>query len=157
MSWWTPPTPTRRRSPKTSGRRPGGGPACLRLLRRSEGEDLCCKVKDMAAAAEQLTRMPGNVLLTTGSKELHHFAVPGLVERCWPRVLPMLASLARCLDLGFPPAHILCMQGPFSRELNAALLRQYDIRVLVTKDTGGYGGFQAKAEAAGRQGAPCWW
>lgn len=128
------------------------GLPCLRLLRRSEGEDLCCKVKDMAAAAEQLTRMPGNVLLTTGSKELHHFAVPGLVERCWPRVLPMLDSLARCLDLGFPPAHILCMQGPFSRELNAALLRQYDIRVLVTKDTGGYGGFQAKAEAARETG-----
>ena len=27
--------------------------------------------------------MPGHVLLTTGSKELHHFARPGLAERCY--------------------------------------------------------------------------
>ena len=87
-----------------------------------------------------LQSLPGNVLLTTGSKELHHFAVPGLIDRCCPRVLPMLDSLQRCLSLGFPPAHILCMQGPFSRELNAAILRQYDIKTLVTKDTGTYGG-----------------
>ena len=128
------------------------GLPCLRLLRRSEGEDLCCKVKDMAAAAEQLTRMPGNVLLTTGSKELHHFARPGLAERCYPRVLPMADSLERCLTLGFPPKNIICMQGPFSRELNVALLRQYHIQTLVTKDTGGYGGFREKAEAAREAG-----
>ena len=120
----------------------------LRLLRQSDGEDGCHKAGDMAAAASMLRSLPGNVLLTTGSKELHHFAVPGLVERCYPRVLPMPDSLQRCIDLGFPPAHILCMQGPFSRELNAALLRQYHIRTLVTKDTGSYGGFRAKADAA---------
>lgn len=124
----------------------------LRLLRQSDGEDNCHKAGDMAGAAYMLQHLPGNVLLTTGSKELHHFAVPGLLERCYPRVLPMVDSLQRCLDLGFPPAHILCMQGPFSRELNAALLRQYDIKTLVTKDTGTYGGFRAKADAAGDAG-----
>lgn len=44
------------------------------------------------------------------------------------------------------------MQGPFSRELNVALLRQYRIKTLVTKDTGGYGGFREKAEAAKEAG-----
>lgn len=124
------------------------GRPCLRLLRQSDGEDACHKAGDMATAAHMLQSLPGNVLLTTGSKELHHFAVPGLIDRCCPRVLPMLDSLQRCLSLGFPPAHILCMQGPFSRELNAAILRQYDIKTLVTKDTGTYGGFRAKADAA---------
>lgn len=120
----------------------------LRLLRQSDGEDSCHKTDSMAGAACMLQSLPGNVLLTTGSKELHHFAVPGLIDRCYPRVLPMPDSLQRCLDLGFPPAHILCMQGPFSRELNAALLRQYHIKTLVTKDTGTYGGFREKADAA---------
>lgn len=36
------------------------------------------------------------------------------------------------------------MQGPFSKALNVALLRQYRIKTLVTKDTGGYGGFREK-------------
>ena len=124
----------------------------LRLVRQSDGEDLCHKAGDMATAAYMLERLPGNVLLTTGSKELDAFAKPGLAERCYPRVLPMIDSLSRCLELGFPPKNIICMQGPFSRELNVALLKQYDIRILVTKDTGGYGGFREKAEAAREAG-----
>ena len=124
----------------------------LRLLRQSGGEDGCHKAASLAEAAELLTGLPGNVLLTTGSKELDCFAVPGLEERCFPRVLPMVDSLERCLALGFPPRNILCMQGPFSKELNAALIRQYDIRTLVTKDTGGAGGFAEKAQAAAETG-----
>ena len=124
----------------------------LRLVRQSGGGDGCLRAADMAGAAALLRELPGSVLLTTGSKELHHFAVPGLAERCFPRVLPMVDSLERCLALGFPPRNILCMQGPFSKELNAALIRQYDIRTLVTKDTGGAGGFPEKAQAAAETG-----
>ena len=124
----------------------------LRLLRQSDGEDLCHKADSMATAAKMLLRLPGNVLLTTGSKELHHFALPGLRERCYPRVLPMADSLERCLSLGFPPKNVICMQGPFSKELNVALLHQYAIKTMVTKDTGGYGGFREKAEAAKEAG-----
>ncbi len=40
------------------------------------------------------------------------------------------------------------MQGPFSRELNEALLRQLSIRWLVTKESGPSGGFEQKVEAA---------
>ena len=128
------------------------GLPCLRLLRQSDREDQCYKADTMAAAAELLRQLPGNVLLTTGSKELHSFAVPGLVERCCPRVLPMADSLERCLSLGFLPKNIICMQGPFTKEMNAATLRQYHIATLVTKDTGGYGGFREKAEAAREMG-----
>ena len=125
----------------------------LRLVRVSDGEDGCLRARTMAEAAELLAGLPGNILLTTGSKELSAFAKPGLVERCCPRVLPMADSLVRCLELGFPPKHIICMQGPFSKELNVALLKQYNAKILVTKDTGGYGGFREKAEAAREAGA----
>ena len=124
----------------------------LRLVRQSGGGDGTLRAPDMAGAAALLRELPGSVLLTTGSKELHHFAVPGLAERCYPRVLPMLDSLERCLTLGFPPKNIICMQGPFSKALNVALLRQYRIKTLVTKDTGGCGGFREKAEAAQEAG-----
>ena len=112
----------------------------LRLVRVSDGEDGCLRARTMAEAAELLAGLPGNILLTTGSKDC-------------PRVLPMADSLDRCLKLGFPPKNIICMQGPFSKELNVALLRQYNARILVTKDTGGYGGFREKAEAAHEAGA----
>ena len=53
-----------------------------------------------------------------------------------------------CAELGFEGKHLIGMQGPFSRELNAAMLRQYDCKYLVTKDTGRAGGFQDKIDAA---------
>ena len=121
-----------------------------RRLLRPVGEEAgdWLHAPDLPGAAELCKQIPGNLLLTTGAKELEPFAVDGLRERAFPRVLPSLDSLGRCLALGFPPAHILCMQGPFSAQLNAALIRQYEIAALVTKASGAAGGFGAKAEAA---------
>ena len=100
-------------------------------------------------AARLLAELPGNVLLTTGSKDLPIFArVPDFERRIWVRVLPSMDSLRAALELGYPAAHIICMQGPFSQEMNAATLRMMDGAVLVTKDTGRAGGFGEKAEAA---------
>ena len=45
------------------------------------------------------------------------------------------------------------MQGPFSQELNEALIRQFHIAVLVTKDGGAAGGFPEKVQAARSTGA----
>ena len=64
----------------------------------------------------------------------------------------MADSLNRCLSLGFPPKNIICMQGPFTKEMNMAILRQYHIQTMVTKDTGRYGGFREKADAAREAG-----
>lgn len=50
-------------------------------------------------------------------------------------------------------ADILALQGPFSRELNEAIIRQYHISWLVTKDGGAVGGFAEKVEAAENTGA----
>lgn len=104
-------------------------------------------------AGKVLQTLSGNVLLTVGAKELDAYAVPGLLERCYPRILPSLDSLGRALSLSFPAKQIICMQGPFSVELNVALLRQYDIQILVTKCTGSVGGFWDKVEAARTVGA----
>ena len=42
--------------------------------------------------------------------------------------------------------------GPFSKELNLAIIRQYGIGALVTKASGGAGGFWDKVEAAREAG-----
>ena len=51
-------------------------------------------------------------------------------------------------SLGFVGKHLICMQGPFSRELNTAMLRQFDAAYLVTKDSGKVGGFEEKLAVA---------
>ena len=62
---------------------------------------------------------------------------------------------AWCLPPPPTPLHrnIIAMQGPFSYALNCALMKQFSIRYLVTKDGGAVGGFAEKAQAAQNTGA----
>ncbi len=131
------------------------GTEYLRLLRGGDaapGDAFF--MEDTAAAVEFLKDTEGTILLTTGSKELGRYAVlPDFSQRVYARVLPMAASLDACAAAGLPPARILAMQGPFSREMNVATLRMTGAKWLVTKDTGDTGGFREKAEAAKEAGA----
>ncbi len=125
-----------------------------RLLRPREEAAGVLWADSAADAAAKLQSLPGNVLLTTGSKDLKTFtAVKDYQTRLYVRVLPSVESLTAALSLGYPAGHIICMQGPFSRALNEAMLAAVNAKVLVTKDTGKAGGFLEKAEAARAAGA----
>lgn len=126
-----------------------------RRLVRPEGAsgDWWQSVPDIPAAVEALRSLEGNILLTTGSKDLAAFtAVEGYRERIWPRILASQDSLGLALEAGFASSHIIAMQGPFSVELNEALIHQFHIGILVTKRSGRAGGFAEKAEAVQRTG-----
>ena len=98
-----------------------------------------------------LREMEGNILLTTGSKEIGKYCISnGVKSRIYARVLPSMESIELCERQGIIGKQIIAMQGPFSTEMNEALLRQYDISVLVTKESGKAGGFPEKIEAAKR-------
>ena len=127
----------------------------LRLLRGSSMSDQDGTfVPDVEACVNFLRSTEGSILLTTGSKQLPQFcADPALRARIYARVLPMQASLQTCADCGVAPDHIIAMQGPFDEELNCAMLRAVNARYMVTKDTGGAGGYGAKIAAAKRAGA----
>ena len=131
------------------------GTEYLRLLRQSsqQAEDVVC-VENTAAAAAFLERTEGNILLTTGSKELSSYSgITGFAQRVYARVLPMDASLEACREAGLKAAHIIAMQGPFSEEMDLATLRFADAAWMVTKDGGDAGGFPAKVAAARKAGA----
>lgn len=124
----------------------------LRLLRERSGIPAGAEVFPTAGgAAAWLKDTDGNILLATGAKELGVFADLG-GERLYPRVLPLTASLDACAAAGVPRSNIIALQGPFTQELNEALIRQFHIRFLVTKDGGQAGGFQEKADAAAATG-----
>ena len=74
-------------------------------------------------------------------------------ERCYARVLSVLPSVMQSIDLGFSGKHLIAMQGPFSMEMNLALLHQTEAKYFVTKESGKNGGFAEKLEAARQSGA----
>ncbi len=126
-----------------------------RLLRSASGvSSEHTYVETVSDAAAFLAGTEGNILLTTGSKELAKFSqLPGFSERVWARVLPMQASLDACAQAGLPASHIFAMQGPFSEAMNTAMLRSIGAQYLVTKDGGAPGGFEEKEAAAKSAGA----
>ncbi len=128
-----------------------------RLVRSSvamENDEDAVFVDSVEEAAQFLNAVTGNVLITTGSKELEKFTlVDGYKERLYARVLSTPQVTKACADLGFEGKHLICMQGPFSEELNVAMMRQIDAAYLVTKESGKAGGFEEKIAAAKKAGA----
>ena len=121
-----------------------------RVLREAGAyQDQAVYMPDTQAAIEFLEGTEGNILLTTGSKELGKYtALSDARERIYARVLSLPSVMETCKGYGFEGKHLIGMQGPFSMELNAAMLRQFDCKYLVTTDTGKAGGFQEKIDAA---------
>ena len=123
----------------------------LRLCRKNEERKETQGVRyfpDPASCAAYLSDTEGNILLTTGSKDLGIYcSAPNLRERLFVRVLPAKESIEICEANGITGRHILAMQGPFTEEMNLALIHQYGISHLVTKESGAAGGFPEKISA----------
>jgi precorrin-6Y C5,15-methyltransferase (decarboxylating) len=129
------------------------GVPLVRVVRPSGKHGSLISVPDAEAAAEYLKNTSGNVLLTAGSNELASFtAVPGYRERIFARVLSLPSVVQKCSELGFEGRNLICMEGPYSEELNIALLKQIGAKYLVTKDSGKAGGFEEKISAAEKTG-----
>jgi precorrin-6Y C5,15-methyltransferase (decarboxylating) len=130
------------------------GKQYIRVLRGREKPDGCVSAADARAAAEYLAKTRGNILLTTGSKDIDCYTcLPDFEDRLYVRVLPDAQTVADVKALGIPAGHIIGMQGPFCEELNYAMIRQTGAEYLVTKESGREGGFLEKKEAAQKAGA----
>jgi len=127
----------------------------LRLLRsKSKEHDGIITVPNVTSAVEYLNGTQGNILVTTGSKELEKYTqIKDYKDRIFARVLSMPTASQSCAEIGFQGKNLFCMQGPFCEELNYGLLKQTDAKYLVTKDSGEPGGFEDKIRAAQRAGA----
>ncbi|MBM6998634.1 precorrin-6A reductase [bacterium] len=125
------------------------GVGCVRLLRPATAlPPEAIVVRDASEAARVVAAGEGPVLVTTGSKEIGAFACVRDRARLHARVLPTAAALQACAQAGVPVANVICMQGPVSREMNVATLRETGARWLVTKDSGVEGGVPEKLAAA---------
>ena len=111
-------------------------------------------VDSIEQAVDYLQGTEGNILIATGSKDLKAYtALKDYRDRCYARVLSSAEAVSESSALGFTGAHLIAMQGPFSREMNKALLSYTNAAYFVTKESGKAGGFPEKLEAAREAGA----
>lgn len=128
----------------------------IRILRENTEpagkSDITC-VNSVEEAVDFLAGTHGRILITTGSKELVKYTrLDDYENRCVARVLSTIQAVEECKRLGFQGKNLIAMQGPFSEELNYAMLKQTDASYLVTKQSGRQGGYLEKCEAALRAG-----
>lgn len=111
-------------------------------------------VPDHASAAIIAVSFRRAILLTIGSRNLRPYleAARDANVPIFARVLPHPDSVAACLSAGLPEAALITARGPFSVEENREAIRQHDIGVIVSKDSGAEGGVPEKIEAARIEG-----
>lgn len=124
----------------------------LRFERANTRFESATYVESYEQAVAYLADKRGNILLTTGSKFVAKFIRLG-VERLFARVLSTSDSVALCEQAGLNPVNVIAMCGVGSVALNLALLKEFHIHFLVTKESGAEGGLQEKIEAAHRVNA----
>lgn len=109
--------------------------------------DSWTKVHDMDGAVTALARPRARVMLAIGRMHLsdfaphpHHFYLLRLVDP--PETPPP-----------FPDHYVVVDRGPFTRDSDTALMRDFRISLVVSKNSGGTGAY-AKLEAARDLGVP---
>jgi len=113
-------------------------------------DDSVVVTEDHEHAAKTACSFGLPALLTTGSRNLAPYVAEAKRNgvALFVRVLAEPQSRAACLNAGIAEDHTVTGRGPFSLEENLAVLRKFNIGVMVTKDSGAAGGLPEKLEAA---------
>lgn len=119
---------------------------------RGEAEITYCH--DFGDALRLAASKGKRIFLSTGVKELGRVQEIEADVLWFARVTADLESVEKAVAAGIPQSRLCAMQGPFTRSFNEALLRQWQIDCLVTKDSGAAGGVDEKVEAASALGIP---
>ncbi len=111
------------------------------------------EVDNMSQAIDWLENRPGAIFATTGSKEAGCYTrLCQFEERVVLRVLPGKEIREELLQLGFSEERLIQQEGPFSEAENAEMMGRWNIRYLVTKDSGAHSGVLEKYRAAQQLG-----
>ncbi|WP_252230481.1 cobalt-precorrin-6A reductase [Clostridium sp. ZBS15] len=105
------------------------------------------RVKNYEEAIDAISNLNGNILNSTGSNNFSKFLHLDFNHRIIHRVLPSYEVLKKMIDGGVEIKDIIGMQGPISAQLEEAFIKQYDIKGIITKDSGLQGGVLEKFKA----------
>lgn len=110
------------------------------------GEDII-KVKNYDEAINIIKNIEGNILNTTGGNNVSKFLNLDFEYRVIHRILPSPSVLAKIVEAGIKLKDIIALQGPISYELEKAFIKQYNVKAVLTKDSGIEGGVLEKLKA----------
>ncbi len=93
-------------------------------------------------------QVKGKILHLAGVNTLHHLTNKISPHFIVIRTLPAVYSIEKCLKLGIPHGNIVAMEGIFSPKFNRILMEEYQIEIILTKESGDSGGVMSKIKAA---------
>lgn len=102
--------------------------------------------EEAALKAKKLTK--GRVLHLAGVSTLKTIIEKIDSSRLFARVLPSVDSIQKCIGMGLKQENIIAMQGVFSKKFNKTLFEEYDISLIITKESGETGGTLSKISGA---------
>ncbi|WP_297421512.1 cobalt-precorrin-6A reductase [Clostridium sp.] len=115
-------------------------------LENIKDEDIL-RVQNYDEAIELIKNIDGNILNTTGGNNVSKFLNLDFKYRVIHRILPMPKVLSKIVEEGINIKDIIALQGPISYELEKAFIYQYNIKAILTKDSGKEGGVLEKLRA----------
>lgn len=95
-----------------------------------------------------------NVFIATGSKNLGTYVKLLKSKSLVARVLPTSEVIRNCEAMGLNADNLLAIKGPFSKDINVAMLKHAEVDVVITKESGFAGGFMDKIAACEELGIP---
>ncbi|MGL5582331.1 MAG: precorrin-6A reductase [Cetobacterium sp.] len=111
-------------------------------------EEGVIEFSEIESMMKYLENLSGKILVTLGSNNLHRFENLKNKSEIYFRILPKWEMIKKAEDFGILPKNIIAMQGPFSKELNLAMMRGLNIEYMVSKKGGDTGGEREKIESA---------
>ncbi|MCE5214294.1 MAG: precorrin-6A reductase [Methanobacterium sp.] len=107
------------------------------------------KVNNFEEAVDEIIKLGDRrILHLAGVMTLSYLTQRIYPQRIIARVLPTDFSIKKCIEAGLPPENIIAMQGTYSKEFNQAIMKEFNISIIVTKESGISGGTTTKLEAA---------
>lgn len=119
-------------------------PSCVEKFKN---ERYIIEVKDYDELYDKLKDIEGNILNTTGSRNLDKMLAMKLENRIIHRVLPSVKVMQECIDKGVNIEDIIAIKGPISYEFNCAFIKEYKAKAMILKDSGTAGGTEEKLKA----------
>lgn len=119
-------------------------PSCIE---RFEHENKIIEVSDYDELYDKLKNIKGNILNTTGSRNLDKIISMKIDNRIIHRVLPSVKVMQECIDKGLDAGDIIAIKGPISYELNCTFIKEYEAQAMFLKDSGIEGGTEEKLKS----------
>ena len=123
----------------------------IRYERKSYLDDIesekIIRINNYEELVEVLKNIEGNVLNTTGSNNAGLINSLNIENRIIHRVLPMPNVLQKLIDSEIKVEDIIAIKGPFGKEINNGIIKEYKIKAIITKDSGLEGGIKEKIES----------